>query len=558
MRLALMLPLMLAFAAAPAQSAEKTIVVLDASGSMWGQIDGKTKIEIARETLASVLTSVPATTELGLMVYGHREKGSCADIELAVPPMAGSADAIQSFVGQLNPKGKTPISDAVQRAADVLKYTEEKATVVLVTDGIETCDADPCALASALESKGVDFTAHVVGFGLTEEEGRKVACLAENTGGRYLQASDAGQLVAALTETVVEAPMAKSEPVVEEVAEAEPEPAPAVIENNVETDATLVEGGPSLGDDQRVRWDLYKADADGNKTGDSVEGGYDATLVVNLPPGRYVGEARVGELTRQVVFEAKDGEVVRPAVNFEAGLLKVTPKRTPDDAAADESARIDVTQGDFADGGYGILERFVPQGDIVIDGKIGPASARETVSIKAGETVEHVIVIGSGVVVAKAIYAEGGPEVDSDAIRFDVVASKANIDGKREDINGGYGTGSALDIPAGEVVLTARLGSATGEIPFSIKAGERADVSVNLNAGVLAISAPGANRIDIKDAKKDIQGNRRDVSGAYGIEHQDTLHPGDYLISVTYEGDTPAKEATATVKAGERTEITVE
>ena len=100
MRLALMLPLMLAFAAAPAQSAEKTIVVLDASGSMWGQIDGKTKIEIARETLASVLTSVPATTELGLMVYGHREKGSCADIELAVPPMAGSADAIRGFVGQ--------------------------------------------------------------------------------------------------------------------------------------------------------------------------------------------------------------------------------------------------------------------------------------------------------------------------------------------------------------------------------------------------------------------------------------------------------------------------
>ena len=187
MRLALMLPLMLAFAAAPAQSAEKTIVVLDASGSMWGQIDGKTKIEIARETLASVLTSVPATTELGLMVYGHREKGSCADIELAVPPMSGSADAIRSFVDQLNPKGKTPISDAVQRAADVLKYTEEKATVVLVTDGIETCDADPCALASALESKGVDFTAHVVGFGLTEEEGRKVACLAENTGGRYLR-----------------------------------------------------------------------------------------------------------------------------------------------------------------------------------------------------------------------------------------------------------------------------------------------------------------------------------------------------------------------------------
>lgn len=558
MRLALMLPLMLAFAAAPAQSAEKTIVVLDASGSMWGQIDGKTKIEIARETLASVLTSVPATTELGLMVYGHREKGSCADIELAVPPMAGSADAIQSFVGQLNPKGKTPISDAVQRAADVLKYTEEKATVVLVTDGIETCEADLCALASALESNGVDFTAHVVGFGLTEEEGRKVACLAENTGGRYLQASDAGQLVAALTETVVEAPMAKSEPVVEEVAEAEPEPAPAAIENNVEADATLVEGGPSLGKEDRVRWDFYKADADGNKTDEQVDGGYGATLATKLPPGKYVAEARLGGLRQEVAIDVTDDAVARPKVNFNAGLLKVTPKRTPDKTSHEDSARIDVTQGDFTDGGYGIVEHFVPAGELTIVGKIGPASAEETVSVKAGETVEHTIVIGSGVLVPKAVYAEGGPAVDSDAIRFDVVAAQKNIDGDREGINGGYGTTGELEVPAGEFVLTARLGSATGEVPFSVKAGERTEASVNINAGVLAITAPGAYRIDVREAKKDIQGNRKDVSGTYGNEHQDTVHPGEYLVTVQYEGDTPAKEATATVKAGERSEINVE
>ncbi|MCF3640133.1 VWA domain-containing protein [Rhizobium sp. TRM95111] len=272
MRPAFLLPILFALAAPPALSAEKTIVVLDASGSMWGQIDGKAKIEIARETLGTVLKSVPSSTELGLMVYGHREKGSCGDIELAVPPVAGSAAAITRFVDGISPKGKTPISDAVQRAADVLKYTEEKATVVLVTDGLETCAADPCALASALEKQGVDFTAHVVGFGLTEEEGRQVACLAENTGGTYFEAANAVQLVAALTETVAEAPMAKPEPIVEEVAEATPEP--AAIENNVETDATLSESGPSLAKDDRVRWDFFKADAKGGRTDEHVHGGY--------------------------------------------------------------------------------------------------------------------------------------------------------------------------------------------------------------------------------------------------------------------------------------------
>ena len=57
---------------------------------MWGQIDGKPKLEIARDTLRTVLQTMPADLELGLMAYGHREKGTCDDIELIVPPAAGT------------------------------------------------------------------------------------------------------------------------------------------------------------------------------------------------------------------------------------------------------------------------------------------------------------------------------------------------------------------------------------------------------------------------------------------------------------------------------------
>ena len=102
-----------------------------------------------------------------------------------------------------------------------MKSTEAKATVVLITGGIETCDADPCALGMALEASGLDFTAHVVGFGLTEDDGQAVACLAENTGGKYIQASDAGALVDALKTTVV---LAKPEPAPQPIPEPEPHP----------------------------------------------------------------------------------------------------------------------------------------------------------------------------------------------------------------------------------------------------------------------------------------------------------------------------------------------
>ncbi len=200
--------LCLATGLAQAQEAtqEQAIIVLDASGSMWGQINGKPKLEIARETLATVLKDTPDTMALGLMAYGHREKGNCEDIELVVPVRAGSGGDIAAAAAKMKFLGMTPLSEAVARAANELRFTERKATVILITDGLETCKADPCALGKELEESGVDFTAHVVGFGLSAEEGKQVACLAENTGGQYLAANDADGLAAALTQTVVETP----------------------------------------------------------------------------------------------------------------------------------------------------------------------------------------------------------------------------------------------------------------------------------------------------------------------------------------------------------------
>ena len=187
----------------------RTIIVMDGSGSMWGQIDGRPKLEIARETVADVVGKLPASQTLGLIAYGHRRKGDCKDIELIVPPAPGTSGKVLNAVNDMRFLGMTPLSEAVRQAAQALRHTEQAATVVLVTDGLETCNLDPCAVANELEKSGVDFTAHVIGFGLTKDEGAKVACLATNTGGRYLQASDGAGLSAALRQAVSEPAPAK-------------------------------------------------------------------------------------------------------------------------------------------------------------------------------------------------------------------------------------------------------------------------------------------------------------------------------------------------------------
>ncbi len=205
-----------AFTDQPEGSADgpgKIMIVMDSSGSMWGQIDGETKRDIARRALRQTVSQLPKSSEMGLIAYGHRRKGDCGDIELMQQPKIQNGESIADTVDTLKPVGKTPLTQAVRQAADVLKIAENRATVIVITDGIETCNADPCAAGAELEATGIDFTAHVVGFGLSEMEGRQVACLAEETGGQYFEAANAGELsealdqVAAAVEELVEEPI---------------------------------------------------------------------------------------------------------------------------------------------------------------------------------------------------------------------------------------------------------------------------------------------------------------------------------------------------------------
>lgn len=333
------------------------------------------------------------------------------------------------------------------------------------------------------------------------------------------------------------------------------QPAP---QYNVVTDAALFDGGPSLGNSDRVRWDFYKADRSGGRTDDNAGGSYDATFEAKLPAGKYVGVAALGNVTREVSFEVKDGSVARPKVNFDAAELTVVPKRSAG-GDVETQAKTEITKGDFKDSVYGQNTVFVPAGDVVLTGSIGPARAEEKLAIKAGEKISHELVIPSGVVIAKAVYAEGGRAVETDDIRFEAMSARETLDGTRETINGIYGTGKIMEMPAGDFVMRARLGKVTVEQPFTVTAGKRTEITLDLDAGVLAIKAPGAERIDIIETTRDLQGTQKEISGRYGTQHQETLHPGEYSVKVSYDkksGREP-KEIKATVKAAERTETDV-
>lgn len=172
------------------------MIVLDGSGSMWAKLEDETKIESARSVLSKIVPEFPAEVKLGLAAYGHNRKGDCDDIEILASPGATDRDQLLGQALAINPKGKTPIAATLKLVTDQLKGNENETSIVLVSDGEETCHDDPCGAVKAMHDSGIKFTLHVVGFGVNDMQQEQLSCLAEAGGGNYYAAKDAEALAA--------------------------------------------------------------------------------------------------------------------------------------------------------------------------------------------------------------------------------------------------------------------------------------------------------------------------------------------------------------------------
>ncbi len=183
---------------ASAANFPEVMIILDGSGSMWGSAGSQTKIKAAKEVLHQLIPSLPTEVKLGLTVYGHRQKGSCDDIEIMMPAGSDDRSLLLGKVDGISPKGKTPIADSIKMVVDELKTKENETTIILVSDGEETCNPDPCGVVKKLKATGIKFILHVVGFDVDRMQKEELACLAEAAGGQYFDAADSAALLAAL------------------------------------------------------------------------------------------------------------------------------------------------------------------------------------------------------------------------------------------------------------------------------------------------------------------------------------------------------------------------
>ncbi len=211
--------LMLVFGSGTANGAEEAnkpciedaMIVFDASGSMAGSlaegIGAKIRrIDEVRKALAQVLPNAARFRRVGLITYGPGSYEQC-NVEFKLRPQPNAAEPIMAIVETLNPSGKTPLVEAVEQAAEVLDFRTKPGTVILLTDGEETCGGAPCDLGKMLAAEGDQLTVHVIGFRMTAfwtgaQSALDVRCLAEATGGEYIQTNNQEELVQAFQKTL--------------------------------------------------------------------------------------------------------------------------------------------------------------------------------------------------------------------------------------------------------------------------------------------------------------------------------------------------------------------
>ena len=473
-------------AAQPAAN-KKVMMILDASGSMWGKIKGKAKIDIARDVVKSILKDWDKNTELGLIAYGHRKKGDCGDIETLIPVSPVDAGKFMHTLSHVSPKGKTPIGAAVLKAAETLKYTEESATVILVSDGIETCGMDPCKLGAELKKKGVDFKAHVIGFDIRSTSAtRQLKCLAQNTGGKYFSAKDSSALKQALVKTVKIVAKAKPKPA------PKPAPKPVAGHTGMLLSAIPAEGAKLL--ERGITYEIYHPQKDPQGKRKQVTYEYDkgSKFLFKLKPGKYWVVAKYGaNAVAEIELEVKPNQVTQHTFNLNAGTLALAGVPAEGAKPFDRGLNYEIyypqkdLQGkrkqvtyNYDKGGKTLY--YLKAGKYWVVVKYGANAVGETeLEVKPNQATEYTFDMNVGTLALSGTLKEGGTPLQR-GINYEIYYPQKDLQGNRKQVTYGYDKGgkTLYYLKAGKYWVVAKHGGKTAEQEVEIKANGVQEVTI--------------------------------------------------------------------------------
>ena len=183
----------------------RILLLYDDSQSMVAKWQSGTKYDVAKKMVSGILDSLKNTPnlELALRVFGHLKRyppQDCDDTRLEVPFGKNNTEKIKKKLDEIKPSGTTPIARSLEECAKDFSFGNYRNIIILITDGIEECNGDPCAVSQALQKKGVVLKPFIIGLGLNKDFVKQFECV-----GNYYDAQDEVQFRTALNVVISQA-----------------------------------------------------------------------------------------------------------------------------------------------------------------------------------------------------------------------------------------------------------------------------------------------------------------------------------------------------------------
>jgi Ca-activated chloride channel homolog len=472
--LTLCLPASGAAAADPAD----VMIVFDGSGSMWAKFksDRQTKLALTRAALKEALPRLRKETRVGLAAFGHRRTNDCTDVEVLEPLAALDPSRIAAAADKLNPKGRTPIAQAIKDTAQAWAPGAAAGGIVLIQDDPDNCQQDPCAAAAEVNRTHPNISIHVVAIGQKPEDVQRMACVAHITGGQVYDA----QTPAELTKAVSEALLAASQ------ASGTVAPPPRAVtreqrpmKSGLYLAARLSPGGELL--DVPVRWRIART---GDPSGDALYQGENINLsLFDLPSGRYDIQARWGLVaaTQTVTVDTSAAQQVDMILNAGTIRLATSGQR----GAASGTAPVFTISKPLAGAGGASTARpgdpliiirapqseiALPPGPYIVTLSHGLYRADKSVIVATGTRGRLDMALTTGEIELRASATRGGPLLE-DAL-FQILEDDPDAAQGRRELARSSAAQPSFTLAAGTYHIVVRHGTAEVRERVAIRPGE--------------------------------------------------------------------------------------
>lgn len=503
-----------------AQPNTNTMMVIDASRSMWGQIDGVNKVVSLRNALEATFARYEGRTNLGLVAYGHRKDAGCNDIEVIHPLGALVADEYNAEINKIRPKGSTPISNALQIAADASGQPQARASIILISDGLDNCRGNPCEIARSLKETRPALSIHVIGFDKAKkEELAALSCVAQATGGTYASATSEKELKVAL-DNAMDLSVAMPTATIGTLA-------PVMRDTDVGTSSTGTQGATSS-----YSWRPVTDGAGGA-----------------ISSGEEISRANMKEIN-QAVAQAESNVQKTTVVPLTGPKTPVTLVARLTEGGEQISSgivwRIFETKPD-RNGKYQLLSTHrdpVPTavltpGEYLVNAAYGRAHLTKKLKVAKGAPMAEQFVMNAGGLRLDAMLANG-QKISPDNVSYIIYSDEQDQFGNREKILTNARTGLVYRLNAGIYHVMSKYGNANAvvEADVTVEPGKLTEATINHQAGRVTfklVLQPGGDAL--ANTQWQIMNEAGDVvKSSAGALPSHILAAGQYSVVAKHSG----------------------